>query len=132
MAIKSIENITVTYNSVNITAYLNSASLNAVTAVLDTTNLASTSNEKIPGLTDWSIDVGGPWAKALHDAVNPDMVSPPSTLRTLVIVVGESGSQATYTWTSNSFISNYSFATDPASLFTWSGNLAVSGAPTMS
>lgn len=132
MAVKSLGNIVVTYNSVNITSYLNTQSIQATVAAIETTNLASTGAEQIAGLVSWSIPVGGLWAKALHDALNPDCVSPPSTLRTLVITVGASGGQATYTWTNNSFISEYSFSVEPTGAITWSGTLSVSGQPTMS
>lgn len=132
MAVKSLGNITVTYNGTAITSYLNTASLQAVVAAIDTTVLNSTAGEKIAGLADWTINVGGLWAKALHDLLNADCVTPPATLRTLVIVIGASGAQATYTWTTNSFISDYSWSVEPTGAITWSGALSVSGAPTMS
>lgn len=132
MAVKSLGNVTVTYNSTEITSYLNSASLQAVVAAIETTVLNSTAGTKIPGLADWTVNVGGFWAKALHDLLNPDCVTPPSTLRTLVVTVGPSGSVATYTWTQNSFISDYQWSAEPSGAIPWSGVLSVSGLPTMS
>lgn len=129
MALKSLGNITVTYNSNALTGHLNSASLAAVVAALPTTVLNSTSGTKIAGLADWTISIGGPWSSTLHGYLNPDTVTPPSTLRTLVIVVGGA---VTYTWTENSFVDNYSFTADPSALLVWTGSLAVSGPPTMS
>lgn len=132
MPIKALSNVTVTYNGTAITGYLNQASLQAVVNAIDTTVLNSTGATKIPGLADWTINVGGFWAKALHDVLNPDTVTPPSTMRTLIVVIGESGSQATYTWTTSAFISNYQWSADPTTAIPWTGVLSVSGAPTMS
>lgn len=132
MAIKSLGNVTVTYNGTEITSYLNSASLQAVVNAIETTVLNSSAGTKIPGLVDWTINVGGFWAKALHDLLNPDCVTPPATLRTLIVTVGASGSVATYTWTTNSFISDYQWSAEPTGAIPWTGVLSVSGVPTMS
>lgn len=132
MAIKALGNITITYDGDSLEEHLNSASLQAVIAALDTTVLSSTAAEKIPGLGDWTINIGGPWSTTLHGYLNPDVVSPPTTLKTLVVVVGISGDTVTYTWTTNSFISDYSFSFEPSGLATWSGVLSVSGVPAMS
>lgn len=133
MAVKTQGNITVTYNSNALTAYLNTQSLEAIVNEIDTTTLASTGMEKIPGPSGWSSNIGGFWAKALDDILGPDVVSPPSTLRTLAVVIGASGAQVTYTWTSNAFISNYRVdASDPNGVWTWTATLAVSGVPTRS
>lgn len=133
MPVKTQGNISVTYNGTAITAYLNSHSLEAIVAEIDTTNFSSSGQEKTPGPTNWSVNVGGFWAKALDDLLGPDLVSPPSTLRTLVVVLGASGAQVTYTWTSNAFIQNYrADASDPNGVWTWTGTLAVSGSPTRS
>lgn len=130
---KSLGNITIQYNSNNLTSKLNQASLEAIVNSIDTTNLASTAGEQIPGLVNWSVPVGGLWDSTLDGYLGPDAVSPPSSLRTLVVVIGPSGSQVTYTWSSASFISNYKFGADsPGGANTWSGTLAVSGAPTRS
>ena len=129
--IKAIKNITITYNGTNITQYLNQASQEAIVNEIDVTNLTSDGAEKIAGLANWSVNVAGLWEKALDDVCGPDMVTPPESKRTLVVVMGKSGSQVTYTWTNNAFIANYRANFDnPTSASTWSGTLAVSGAPT--
>lgn len=132
MPVKSLGNITVDYNSNSLEEHLNSQSLQAVVDAIDTTVLSSSGREKIPGLGDWTITVGGLWSDTLHGYLNPDVVSPPTTLRTLAITLGESGSTVTYTWTENAFISDYSWTVEPSGAVTWSGTLSVSGAPTMS
>ena len=131
MAVKSLGNVTVTYNGTAITGYLNQSSVEAIVAAIDTTVLNSSAGEKISGLADWNVSVGGLWAKALHDVLNPDCVTPPETLRDLVVVVGKSGATATYTWDENSFVSGYTWTVEPTGAITWSGTLAVSGVPTM-
>ena len=133
MAVKTLGNVTVTYNSNALTAYLNQASVEAVVAAIDTTVFSSSANTQIPGSVSWSVPVGGLWSSTLSGYLLADVVTPPTTLRTLVIVIGASGAQVTYTWTSNSFISNYTVNNaDPNSAITWSGTLSVSGAPTIS
>jgi len=132
MAVKSLTNITVTYDGDSLEEHMNSHSLQAVVAAIDTTVLSDTGATKIAGLVDWSVNIGGLWSDTLHGYLNPDVVAPPTTLKTLVIVVGEAGSTVTYTWTTNSFLSEYSFAVEPTGAITWTGVLAVSGAPTMS
>lgn len=130
MPIKSLGNVTVTYISTDITQYLNTQSLEAVVNEIDVTNLASSADEKIAGSANWTINVGGFWAKALDDVVGPDAVSPPSTMRDLVVTLGPVATRVTYTWTANAFISNYKVdASDPKSMLGWSGTLSVSGAP---
>jgi hypothetical protein len=133
MAVKTQGNITVTYNSNALQSYLNTQSIEAIVNEIDTTTLASTGMEKIPGPSGWTVNIGGFWAVALDNILGPDAVSPPSTLRTLAVVIGASGSTVTYTWTTNAFISNYSInASDPNGVWTWTATLAVSGVPTRS
>jgi len=128
--VKAQGNVSVVYNSENITNYLNDQSLEAIVNEIDTTTLGGTAAQKTPGSVDWSVNVGGFWEKDLDDALGPDAVSTPSTLRTLVVTIGASGSQVAYTWTSNAFVGNYRIeASDPKGVITWSGTLAVSGAP---
>lgn len=132
-ASKALGSITVTYNSNALTGKLNQASLEAIINAIDTTTLADSAGKQIPGMASWSVPVGGLWDSTLDGYLGPDAVSPPSSLRTLVVVIGPSGSQSTYTWSSNSFISNYKFGADNVSgALVWTGTLAVSGAPTRS
>jgi hypothetical protein len=135
MAIKSLLNIVITYNSNAMAAHLDQASLEATVETIDTTTFASTAQEKTPGATSYSIPVGGPWSKALDDILGADTVSPPSTLRTFVYQIGPSGNRVTYTWTGSAtvgaFISDYKVvADDPMGVVKWTGTLTISGAPT--
>ena len=138
MAVKTIGNVTVSYDGNAIAAYLNQASLEAIVSAIDTTNLASTGTETTPGSTGWSVSVGGHWAKALDDILGPDVVAPPSAHVTLIVVIGVAGSTVTYTWTAatqvtGAFVENYTWdASDTQGVITWSGTLAVSGAPVRS
>lgn len=132
MPVKSITNISVSYNSNALAGYLNQASLEAIVNEIDVTDLASAANEKIAGLANWSVPVGGFWDSTLDGYLGPDSVSPPASLRTLVVVIGPSGSQVTYTFTSAAFISNYRVQAEPTGAITWSGTLSVSGAPVRS
>lgn len=130
MPVKAAGNITVTYNAVNITQYLDQHTLDAVVNEIETTNLASTGVESSPSTTKWSIKGGGSWAKALDDVLGPDSITPPTTLRNMVVVIGATGAQATYTWTANAFISNYSIESSAKEVHKWSGTISVNGAPT--
>ena len=130
MPVKALGNISVTYGGIDITQYLNQASLEAIVNEIDTTNLASTAMEKTPGASGWSIPVAGFWALALDNVMGPDAVTPPGTLEDLAVAIGASGAVATYTWTANAFVGQYKVdASNPTGMITWSGNLAVSGPP---
>jgi len=126
-ALKVASNVTVTYNSVAITNYLNTASLNAVVNAIETTNFGSTSaTTNIAGLGDWELSVGGPWDATLDAALSPDGITPPAVLRTLVVVIGG----VTFTVTTNGFVTSYVInASAPADAITWSGTFKISGAP---
>ena len=131
MPIKSQGNVVVNYNGQNITQYLNTQSLEAIVNEIDTTNLTSTGNEKTPGSVNWTVNVGGFWAKPLDDILGPDAVSTPSALRDMSVELGVSGATVEYAWEENSFVGNYRVeASDPTGVITWSGTLAVSGSPT--
>jgi hypothetical protein len=133
MPAKAAGNVTLTYNSVALTDYLDDISIEAVVKELITTVLSSTGETKIPGVANYTLNIGGPWAKALDDALAPDAITPPTTMRTLVAVYGVSGSTVTLTWTTNAFIGNYKVnASNPTELIKWTGVLAVSGVPVRS
>lgn len=105
MAVKSAGKVTVTYDSVNITAYTNTAAIAASIAELDTTDLASTAMEYIPGLADWtcSLEVNN-YVAAIDTAIMEDLVTPPTTLKTLVVVFTDAAAATvTYTWTTSCF-----------------------------
>ncbi len=129
MPLKAATNITISYNANALAGYLNDASIEAIVKELDTTVLTDTGQTKIPGISNWTITIGGPWSSALDGFLAPDAISPPATLRTLVVVYGG----VTLTFATNAFISNYKVnASNPTELITWTGTLSVSGIPVRS
>ena len=131
---KAESNATVTYNGTNVTAYCNQNDLDAVVAEIDTTNLASTGAESSPAATTWTVKMQGFLDKAPDDVFGPDSLTPPATLRNLVVTRGPTGAQAIYTWTGTAtegaFIGNYQLpGTDPKNLNTWTADLGISGGP---
>lgn len=131
-------NMTVTYAGTDITQYCNQAAVEATVAEIDTTNLASLSAESSPASTSWTVPVGGMLDKALDDVLGLDAITPPAAYRNLVITVGPSGTQTTYTWTASgtsvgATIDTFTIApTEPTQLITWSGSLLISGGPVRS
>lgn len=102
--VKGAGAVTVTYNSNALTDYINTASIAASIAELDTTDLGSTAMEYIPGLADWTCTVEvTKWDTTVDGYLMPDLVSP-GTLRTLVVAIDDGSATATYTWTSTAFI----------------------------
>ena len=128
MATRSRGNVTVTFNSVNITAYLDSASLSNVAERLDTTNLASTGKESIAGDVEYSIPVSGNWAIALDTAIQPEVGT--GTQRDCVITFDGGAQTVTYTWTAKAEIQEYTINAAVGDFIKWSGTIALSGAPT--
>lgn len=124
----------VVYAGVDLTAYLKVGDLTGDTEPLDTMSLADDHPTTEPGATTWQINLGGPLIKALDDLIGKDAISPPATLRDLLITIGETGNATTYTWTGTSavgaFVRNY--RTGPNVQFAevpFRADLAVSGAP---
>jgi len=125
---KGAGNITVTYNSQAITNYLNQASLQATAAELEATHFGSTGEEMDPGLSGWTVSFNGDWATALDTIIGPDAIT--SVKRTVVIAInGGSGATATYTWTSNGFVTSYNPSADATGKITHSAQLRLSGIP---
>jgi hypothetical protein len=125
---KGAGNITVTYNAQAITNYLNQTSLQATVAELEATHFGSSAEEFDAGLTGWTVSFSGDWATALDTIIGPDAIT--STKRTVVIALnGGSGATATYTWTSNGFVTNYNPSADATGKITHSAQLRLSGAP---
>lgn len=124
----------VVYAGVDVTEYLKLGDLTADVEQLDTTSLADDHPTSEPGGTTWQIRLEGPLTKALDDLLGKDALSPPATMRNLVITIGETGNATTYTWTGTTvvgaFVGNYrvgpnvQFAEVP-----FRADLAVSGAP---
>lgn len=132
MPIKTLTNMVVTYNSNDISQYLNQASLEIVKDAIDTTNLASTGKETTPAAPGFSVPVGGFWMAALDAILGADAAATTDTLRALIVQIGPSGNRATYTRTASgnlgAFVSDYKVdASDPMGMITWSGTLSVSG-----
>ena len=130
-------NYTVTYNSVDITGYINQSDLEGVVAEIDGTNLASVAAESEPGSTDWRVRMSGMLDKASDDVIGKDALTPPATMRNLVITVGPSGTRTTFTWTGSTdegaFINNYTIQpTEPTQLINWQAELGISGGPVRS
>lgn len=131
-------NITVTYNSNALTAYLEQSSLEQTVNAIEVTNFGSSAQESIAGLPSFSVPVGGPWSKSLDDILGPDAISPPSTLRSLSVAIGSGANQVTYDWatgteTYGAFISDYKVeGSSPTEGLKWTGTLTVSGGPVRS
>lgn len=134
--IKAMSNVIVMYDGTDITGACNTAQLAATVNEIETTTLASTGKETTPGQSEWSIDVGGPWSKALDDEFGADIVEGQSTKKNCSIKFGPTtpaGNQVTYTWTAKAMISNYNIdASNPSEALNWSGTLVLSGAPARS
>lgn len=130
MARKSLGNVVVNFNSVNITAYCDKADLSAAVDRLDTTNLASTAKESTAGDTEWSISVGGQWATALDTALAVEAITTGTPRTATIAFNGGSGANVTYTWTSKAEIQDYQVSSATGSFISWTGKLSLSGAPT--
>lgn len=128
MGQKARGNTTVTYNSNNITAYVNQADLDRTIEMLDTTTLSSTAKESIAGDQTNKLSLQGNWRAALDAILAPDVGS--GTKRTASIAYVDGATTVTYTWTSNAEIENYTIQSPASGLRTFSCDLALSGAPT--
>lgn len=124
-------NITLTYNSQNITSYATKTSLKAAADKLDATTLASTAKESVAADVDWSIAIELNWDAALDTILAPDIVTP-GTKRTVALAIVGSSQTVTYTWTSNGEIGDYSVDSAVGELIKASATLTLSGAPTRS
>lgn len=134
---KSLGNVAFTYAALALAPYMDQASIEMTVNAIETTNLASTAKENTPGVTEYSVPIGGPWAKALDDVLGADAVTPPTTLRNFVGQIGPVANRVTYTWTGSAtvgaFISNYKIdASDPLGVIKWTGTLTISGSPVRS
>ena len=131
---KSESNVSVTYNAIDIRRYCNQNDLDAVVAEIDSTNLASTSAESGPAATTWNVKLQGFLDKAIDDIQGKDALSPPATMRDLVITRGPTGAQTIFTWTGSAnegaYVNNYQLpGTEAQNLCTWTADLGISGGP---
>lgn len=130
------QNVVITFDSLQISDYMDDGSLESTVETIETTTLNSTGVENTPGLPSFSVPMGGVWRKALHDKLGAQSAAP-SGLKTLVVQIGPSGERATHTWTASTtvgaFIGDYKLDfSDPKGIIKWSGTLQVSGAPVIS
>lgn len=131
-AVKSEGNITLTYNSTDITQYCNSTELSAAADRLEVTDLASTGKEYLAGIAEWTISCGGYWDATFDAVIFPDIVTP-GTKRTVALAVTDAADTTiTYTWTSNGEVTDASISSNVGSAIEWSATLAMTGAPTRS
>lgn len=131
MPVKGASNTAVTYNSINITAYLNQGDLDAAIAQLDVTNLASTGKEFLPEPTEWSISFNGFWDVTLDSALAPDIITPVAAGRQGAIAFTDDGGQiVTYSWASGARIENYKVSSGATAVIANQTKLRMSGAPT--
>lgn len=129
MAVKAVGNTTVSYNGNDITAYCNSADLQAALDNIDVTNFASTAKEYLTGFGEWTINLSGLWSSTFDGYVAPDAVTP-GTKRTAYIAFDGGATTVTYTWTSNAEIGDYQIrSSSPTEAITFSAVLRLSGAP---
>jgi len=128
--VKGAGNVTVTYNSNEITNYLSQVQLQGVISELEATHMGSTAEEYVPGLASWSatIDLIG-WDSTVDGYLAPDIVSP-GTKRTCAIAFTNGGTTVTYTWTSEAFITSFSLQAAPSEIIGAAGiQLRLNGAP---
>lgn len=121
-------NTTLTFNSVALTNYTNSAELSMEVDRLETTHFGSTGAEDIAGDTSYSISLGGDWDAAVDTALAPEAITT-GTKRTAVLAFVGSSQTVTYTWTSNAEIQDYQISSGVGDKITFSATLALSGAP---
>jgi hypothetical protein len=128
MAVRGSTNTIVTYNSVAITAYVNSVELAATIDELEATDMASTVSEYSPSLASYTLSLGGDWIKALDDALGPDTITP--TVRTCVVkFTDENGAWVQYSW-ATAFISAFSISSTATGKIEHSPSIRLSGTPT--
>ena len=128
MAVRGAGNAIVTYNSQNITQYINSVELAATIQELEATDLASTVAEYSPSLAEYNLSLGGDWAQALDNILGVDAVAP--TVRTCVVkFTDETGAWVQYSW-ATSFISGFSISASATGKIEHSPSIRLSGTPT--
>lgn len=130
MGVKGAKNCTFTLNGVNLTAYVDQVDLNGAVAELETTNLDSSAQEYIPGLTSWdgSINVTR-WDKIVDDVLGPLAISP-AKVTAVIAFKDASGDTITYTWTSEAFVTGYNISAQATGKISSGPKLRLSGNPT--
>ncbi len=133
MAVRGAGNILVTYNSVDITPYLNSAELANTVAELESTNLASTASGYTPGLPSYTLSLGGDFVKASDSVLGVDAMTP-ARRAVVVKITDEDAAWVQYGWTNTGgygygFITGYNISGSAAGKIEHSPSLRLSGSP---
>ena len=134
--VKTLQNIAFSYNDVALEGYMDSFTDENGVEISDTTTFASAAQQQAPGAPNFSFKIGGPYSKAVDDALRPDTITPPDTLRTIVAAVGPTGAKVTKTWTGTTevggFVSSYTRTADnPLGDVKWEATITISGAPSV-
>jgi hypothetical protein len=106
MAVKGVGNVEVTYDSVDITPYINEAELAITIAELEGTNLASTVAQFAPSLPSYQLTLKGDWISAVDAKLGVDAVTP-TTRVVIVKFTDENAAFVQYSF-SACFITGYS------------------------
>lgn len=127
---RSAGNVSVRYNGSLLDDYLQSLSLKSEIGQIETTNMSSNGGERITGLAEWTLEVGGSWAPALDNILGIDAVSP-SSLRNLRVLLAR---KVLYTWTGTTdlgaFVSDYQITAPGANeAIKWTATITCSGPP---
>lgn len=128
MAAKGAGNVTVTYNSNDITNYLNEVELNQAVAELEATHFGSTAQETDPGLSSFTVSFNGDWDSTLDGYIGVD--APAGTKRTVAVAfTDEGGTTVTYTWTNEGFVTGYNISASATGKIEHDSTLRCNGAP---
>lgn len=130
MAVKAAGNVTFTLAGTELTDNLSEVQLNAAVAELNTSNLGSGDEEYEPGQRSWdgTFTVVN-WTKAI-DTI---LFNATTTKATAVLTATDASSNtATYTWTSEAFVTGYSVGGAVGDLVQTSPSIRFSGAPVRS
>lgn len=107
--------ITLTFNGVDVTAYLRSENITAEAPALLTMSLEDADPTSLPGAIPWKVELEGMLDKTVDDLLGKDAIANGRTANTfyraMVLAVGETGNGTTYTWTAGSntgaFVADY-------------------------
>ena len=119
-------NVTVTLNSVDITAYIDNSRLEGILKTFQSTVFSSTAQTYIPTTGVWAFPLGGKW-----DIVADGILFPIVSQKTEVpFVVGFD--TVSYTWAAALLVDYRVEAPTPRDAIQWLGAVAAQGAPTRS
>lgn len=125
--LKVAGNVTVTLNSVDITAYIDNSRLEGILKTFQSTVFSSSAQEWIPTTGKWAFPLGGKW-----DIVSDGILFPIVSQKTeapFVVVFGDT-SRVTYTWTAALLVDYRVEAPSPRDAIQWLAAVAAQGAPT--